>query len=404
MKGWNFIRVLVGMVGCLALVAAAIAADDDPDPSAALAAEASRCLRLPKSKAKPRLGVALLHAKRTLQGGDTKAASKILNKIVRIDPWALEAHLLLAQLQLKRSADRSSGKRAAEKKIRWILEHAETDAPRAGALAALGQEADLAIPAARPLPGTDIRIAIVPIGQIDVLLVKAAAERVARHIKYPVVVQDARLDLPAGGDDPLATWTEKLRTTFQPVLEKPEGAAALKRAGRTRAALQADDAFLRVYRAWLLGSSRWRELSDFDAVVLGAPPRILPPDALTQHLAAAAGSFSRENVKYVGITRGFMLGHDWRGRERPAYGWGGRNLAVASYGRFRATETREKPNWQRLLDRTANQIICVIGNTFEVGKCPDRTCPMHMVFDLKSIDARKFEPCPRCAAILYDHQ
>jgi len=104
---------------------------------------------------------------------------------------------------------------------------------------------------------------------------------------------------------------------------------------------------------------------------------------------------------FAGLTRGHMVGHDWQKKERPAYQWGGRNLAVVSYGRFLASWSRDKPNWQRLLDRTTNQLLCGIGSTFDVGKCTDRKCPMHVVFDLKSLDARGFKPCPRCSACLY---
>ena len=65
--------------------------------------------------------------------------------------------------------------------------------------------------------------------------------------------------------------------------------------------------------------------------------------------------------------------------------------------RIQKERGQEKPAEKRAAEK---QIICVVGSTFDVGRCPDRKCAMHVVFDLRSLDARGFKPCPRCAAIL----
>jgi len=381
--------------GLLVSTAGIATADDEKKALAALRAEADRCLKLKKKEARLRIGTVLLCADRFRESGDPRTARQYLKKIVKIDPWAMEAHVMLAEVQKAAGEDT-----AVEKKTRWILEHAESGRVRSRALRLAGSPADATLPSIAPVPGTDLRIVLIPIGPVDALLLKAAAEKAMRHVNFPVLVQDAGLHLPPGGDDPLEAWTARLREAFRPVLDTPEGRDAFTQVGKSPQEVSSDEVFHAVYRAWLERTGKWRELSEFDARLDGSRPRVWRADDMNRHLATVVGAYSRDKLMYVGMTRGHMLGRGWRGGERPAFGWGGGGLGTVSYGPLFARQSGEKPSWDRLVARTAKQVICVIGSTLEVGRCRDRKCPMRVVVDLKSLDAKGFDPCPKCADVL----
>jgi len=386
------VRSLILLICLIPVGAGTAVADDDKESLATLRAEADRCLKLKKSRARQRLCIPLLCAERLRQTGDTKAARRILSRIVKIDPWAMEAHLMLTEMQKE-----GGEKEAAEKKARWILEHAETGSVRSGALHLLDQPSDTSIPNMERVPGTSVTIVLIPIGTVDALLLKAAARKVMRHINFPVLIQQAGLHLPPGGDNPLQSWTEQLRASFDRVVATPEGQAALSETGRSRRDLSADDVFFQVYRTWLEQTARWRDLSDFEARIRGAAPRVWHGDEMNRHLATVLGPYGSETTMYVGVTRGHMLGRGWRGNERPAFGWGGKGVGSVSYGPYFASRSGEKPNWDRLLTRVAKQIICVAGSTLQLSRCTKRKCPMRVVVDLRSLDAKGLDPCKTCA-------
>ncbi len=373
--------------------------DDDKETLVALRAEADRILKLKKSKALDRIGIVVICAEHHRQNGDTKTATPYLNKVLKLDPWCMDAHLMLAEMQKV-----EGNKAAAEKKAEWILKHAVSDQTRGGALHLLDRPADSSLPAISKIPGESTKIAVVPIGPVDVLLLKAAADLVMRHINYPVIIQQAGLDLPPEGDNPLLTWTEELRKAFAKVLPTEEGQAAIAAVAKSRGDLRSDWTFLQVYRTWLEQTARWRDLSDFDARFNNARERpVWQATNVNRHLAAAIGPFGRSNVMYIGVTQADMLGYGRRGGERPAFGWGGKGLGSVSYGRFIASRTGEKPSWDRMVLRVAKQIICVVGSTFEVRRCTDRKCPMRVVVDIRKLDAKSLDPCKRCATQIRDH-
>lgn len=368
-------------------------AGDDKGVSAALRLEAERCLKLKKSAARLRLGVVIHYAEQVRQTGDTKTARRILERVTKVDPWAMDAHLMLAEMDKEKGLKGSQ----LQKKVDFLLKHAETGIVRTGALELIGRTADAKIPPIERLGGDATKIVLLPIGPVDPLLLKAAAEQVMRHLHYPVLVQQAGLELPEGGDNPLEGWFTDLRAEFRPVAETPAGQKALEEAGLDASGLSSIHAFLRVYRAWLVNTARWRDLSDFDARLHGATPPLWTGDTLNRHLAGILGPYGGENFHFIGVTEAEMITRAWRGGERPGLSWGGKGAAVCTYGPLRAVRTGEKPDWDRLVARTAKQIICAAGSSFAVRRCKNAKCPMRIVRDVREVDQKKLDPCKNCA-------
>jgi predicted Zn-dependent protease len=102
---------------------------------------------------------------------------------------------------------------------------------------------------------------------------------------------------------------------------------------------------------------------------------------------------------YIGVSRSTMWSRVFRS-DRDVFGWGGKEVAVMTYGPFLSSRSGESPDWERLVARTTKQIICTVGSAFEVGRCRNPKCPMRVVFDLRSVDAKGYEPCKDCAARL----
>jgi predicted Zn-dependent protease/nucleotide-binding universal stress UspA family protein len=367
---------------------------------AGLKEEAERVLKLAKPQARSRIGTALRYAAVLHKAGFAKEASRAVDRIIKLHNGALEAHLLAAELLAE------SGKSdAAKKKATWVLERAETDAIRGGALRLLGRPADTSIPEMARLDGADMRIVVVPIGSVDALLLKAVAGEVMRHLPFPVVIQDARLEMPPATRNPFQGELRRLRDAFRNQIETETAQAALAELSKRPDELESDRVFLEVYRAWLCRTARWRELSDLEAR-LGAEHRPeWRAEDLTRHLASVVGLHARDKLVFVGVTRGAMFASGMRRgpRERAVFGWGGKGLGVASYAGFRAASTGAAPDWKRLVARTAKQVMCVAGSTFEIRRCRDRKCPMRVLFDLGGLDSKGLDPCPECARQLRQH-
>ncbi|MBN2492529.1 MAG: hypothetical protein JXQ29_16900 [Planctomycetes bacterium] len=362
-----------------------------PDPLEELRAEADRTLALRNAELRGRLGIVLRYAERLRQTGDRKGARQYVDRVLKLDSWAMDAHLMVAEMT------REEGDAAAtEKKANWLLEHAESDGVRTGALHLLERTADTAIPDIERVPGESVKIVLIPIGAVDVLLLKAAAEQVMRRLNYEVVLQRAGLELPRDAETPLRAYLDDLRKRFVPLLDTPEGDAALAATSRGRAQLEAEEVFLLVVRTWLEQQARWRELADLEArLETDYRPR-WSADTMLRHFASVLGPHGRPNVMYVGVTRADMHA-DARRRSGPVFGWGGREVAVMTYGPFLSARSGEKPSWERLVARTTKQIICTAGSAFEIGRCGNAKCPMRVVYDLRSLDQKGYDPCTRCA-------
>lgn len=363
-------------------------AGDDADRSAALRAEAERVLHLGKSEARSRLDIAIRHAEHLRQEGQARTALQWLDRILKVDPWAMRARLMVAEIGREQASTP-----AWRKQAEWILDHALADHVRVGALYLLDRPVDTSIPAMQRVPGAGVTIVLVPIGKVDALLLKAVAEEAGRYLPFPVLLQDARLPLPRPARNPFGPRIDRLRSGFRRALDSPGGRRVLAEHGKTVRDLESDAVFLDVYRTWLESGGRWRELSDLDEGLRRRHRPAWPANDLMKHLASVLGRHGRDNVSYIGVTRGEIYAGP---QERALFGWGGKEIGIVSYARFLPRLTGEEPDWNKLRERTTKQVICTAGSTFEVGTCEDRGCPMRIVFEVSRRDACRLTPCEAC--------
>lgn len=375
-----------------ALAVAAVSGDAQRIPSDALPdalrTEVERIRKLPKKAAALRLPV-VVRAVRALADEHPKVAFALAKWVTKTDPDHGPGQIAFAELALaeKRKSD-------ATKAATRVLETAIDDASRAAAARILGEPVDPALPELERVEGDGPALVLVAMGDVDVLLLKAVRDRMQKWIHMPVVVQGGGIELPMSERNP---WLAEL-DGFRRTLEKSwdaGGADAARSCGAERSDLQRDQIVARVYRAWLVAKEDWRGLSEFEAGMRTSFRPAWIADTLTQALAAEIGAHARDGVRYLGITRGDMLSSR---SHAPVQGWGGANLGVASYAQFLPDVRKEKPEWDKLVERLMKQGLCTAAEVLQLGRCRDRSCPMNLGRrpTFGAFDRKRAQPCPNC--------
>lgn len=383
-----------GLVGLLWLAPPPDAGAQEVAP--ALLAEAERVLGAGKAEVRRRGAVCEIAIRRLRAFGQAEKARALATRWAAVDPRAMAAHLVLAEMH------EAAGKEAqATAKANWILDRAYSDRVRAGAMALLGEQPDTTLPPMRRLPGKAKQVILVPLGPTDALLLKTVRRKLMAKINIPVRVQSGDFLLPTPDEpsmrDRIASW----RRVFKERVDTDDARQLLRRHMREFRDLDYDKVFIDVYRSWLESVGDWRAFSDLEAdVATDYRPRWVAR-TVHQRLADSVGLRSRGGLLYLGVCKVDLTGGR---RGRTVFGWGGKGSGVISYAGFLPEAADEDPDWAKLVERTTKQAVSTSVRLFGIDRCGNRSCPVHVVNSLRAHDAKRDELCKRCEERLRKRQ
>jgi len=154
--------------------------------------EADAVLKLPNVEARRRVDVVFDLANRLLKSGEKQDSLKYFLAGLQNQPWNLREQLTCAKLLLEKG-----DKDLAEEKIRIVADHAEDDDLASSALSLMGEKAPAEIPDIKKVEGQEHTLVLIPLGDVDVLLLKEIRDLLEAELGIPVHVQRAPITMPA---------------------------------------------------------------------------------------------------------------------------------------------------------------------------------------------------------------
>jgi len=326
--------------------------------------------------------------------GHTNAALVYLERGLVYSPWRLEEQLNCARLL--RGAGRHQ---SADEKARLVLQRAETDALLARSSEMLGQPFVGSLKT-EPWPDARPSLALVPIGDVDVWLVRTLQSNLISSFRIPVVIRQPTVRLPAANRDPVKVLADRCREPLKKSQFKSKAGDAARRLSLAPSYMEDDAAVLKVFRQLLREESENKKdpeaLRQFDEEVqvtrkLGKQWKA--DEVLAETSRALSGELPAGNA-YLAITRLDMFA----GESRYVFGVGDSRAqgAVMSYLRFTAALLGQPPDRERLSKRAYKQALSSVGFAFGVPRCSHPVCARAYPNSLEEHDAKGIELCELC--------
>ncbi len=381
-------KVFMNLLLFPCLVAGTAWADGSLD---GLRKEADAVLKLGAVDARAKLGVVFEYARRAAEQGQLDEALKYYESGLRFHPLNFENQLAYAKLLAKAGRTELARRRAG-----IVAKSAEDDGLVAGAKKLLGERVSLGVePISKP-EGTGPVLVLVPMGEVDVLLLREAQERVKKTLGIEVLIRKAEIKLPPPRRTPFADFVGKLRGELTRMKTKSPEAFAdlLKQEGFTQKALADDEKAIRLFLQLVRRGGSEGATSRFEATIRHVRDTEDQWDAgeLVGALRKAVRRHERARARFVGVTRRDIFQKDYSFLLALRIGEHG----VLSYRRYTADFTEEAPDRARLLRRL--HVVCVnsAGHVFGLARCSDPSCPRSYSHSVAEDDKKGEELCPAC--------
>lgn len=352
--------------------------------------EADAVLGLGAVEAREKLDVVFRYARLSAEKGKLNEALKYYEAALRFHPLSFENQLAYAELLTKAGKVELARRRAS-----LVARSSENDALVAKARTLLGQDVSMEIePIARP-KGDQPVLVLVPMGQVDILLLQEVRPRVAKALGIEVQIRKAKIKLPPPRRTPLRDFVAQIRRQLdQMKARSPDGfAALLKEEGFAAKDLQDDDKAVAILRA-LMARSGEEPARKFDLLLQHIRSQGDQWDAkeLVEALWHAAKPYERAKARFVGVTRRDIFRKDYAFLLALRIG----GYGVLSYRRYLAEFTDETPDRSRLLRRLNIQVINSAGHVYDLERCSDPTCPRSYAHSVAEHDKKGEQLCPKC--------
>lgn len=382
----------IALVALLSLAAHGFPAQEKKPPSISELRKRARraVLSVTKTRARGQYGDVLTLVKRLREKRRTREALRFLKNAVKVAPWELEAGLALAEILV------ADGKvRTAEQLAGTLLDRAEANQVRLGALRILGREPDLEFPALSRAEGSEARIILLPVEPGDPLVVREICRHLRTLLPVSTVIRKLDMEIPPPTRMNSREFYEDSRRVLQNLLDRGDVHAlkALKVLKKQPADLIDLETVGAVRCKICELQERWVELGEVQTTLVAAREPQWQADKVMDTVNAAIRPFRRECTVYLAVTRADLYAKDH------AFDFslsGTEGCVLMSYNRFRTIRNQEEPNWKLLLERTVKQAICSVGRSIGMGRCDDRRCVFAHAGVIEGHDAKEAEPCEMC--------
>lgn len=334
----------------------------------------------------------MLLADRLAKDGNLVEAAQYYEAGLKHFPLDLKRQLACAELYM------NMGKKdEALAKAKIVSKAAEEDDLIILARKMLGEKVDTGIELLGKLDGNAFTIVLVPMGEVDVLLLRDIRQKLQDQLGIAVLIRRIPLKMPAFGRDPVHDFCGELRKSLmaKKANDPDRFASVLKDAGIREAELEQDQKVFNLY-GWLLTQSKdanaqssfaqaWSDLPSYE--------KQWKVDNLVEVIREVTKPHKQKNVRFVGVTRcdlyddttSFLFASGYLGE-----------VMVMSYRRFMSASTNETPNRGRLLKRAVNQALSSTGKVFGIDSCSDPTCPRAYPHSVAEQDAKGEMLCDKC--------
>jgi len=357
-----------------------------------LKAEADRVLQLSAVDARGRIGAVFAYADALKETGLSKEAMKYYKLGLRRHAWSLRHQLAYAQLLMKHG-----DKELARERAKLVADFAERDKLVIPALKLLGREKEgvADFPAIAKRKDSKHALVLVPMGDVDVLILKAVQEGLRRELGIPVEIQKANLRIPKFGRDQFKEFVEQLRAEILKLARLKPVQGLMEEAKVALEDVKKDDEVVLSLYAKLLARYEGEEgVRKFAATCadLKNEGKQWKAEELVAALRSAARPHKRLNVRYLAVTKLGMYD------EGSSFLFGLRigEYAVMSYRRFTAEFNNQRPNRRRLIERALKQCLASAAHVFGMEHCSNPTCARAYPHSLSEHDAKSASFCARC--------
>ena len=377
------------LLACLATTFATGAADKS---SADMEREAKQVLSDPDNVAqRKRIGPVFAFAERCAATGRTNDALNYYHQALERQPWKLDAQLAVAQLLAG-----TGNTNGARQKAELVLKYAETDPLVAGAAKVLAQPFTTNLEQ-EALPTAPYALALVPYGGPDVWLLKELRDDLHKTLGIPVVIRQARLEVPKPKRDPLHTRAEELRERIAKARKDPQFEVMYRKLDLTTNSLAEDEQVFVAAEALMEADPKSQEQARAFREELAFLRRLGPQwDAndIIRQLGKGLNTRPGSGMGYLGVTKLDIFANE----SRYVFGLAALrgNTGIISYQRYTAGLLDEPPNRDRLKERSLKQALSSIGLMYGLPRCTDPTCARAYANSLAEHDAKQLKLCTEC--------
>ena len=354
--------------------------------------EAKQILSDPDNVAqRKQIGPVFAFAGRCAVTGRTNEALKYYEQALQRQPWHLDAQLAVAQL-----LDGAGNTNSARQKAELVFKYAETDALLAGAAKVLGQPFTTNLEQ-EALPTAAYALALVPYGGPDAWLLKELRDDLGKTLGIPVVIRQAKLEVPKPKREPLHARGEELRERIAKARKDPQFDLLYRKLRLTTNSLADDEQVFVVAEAVMDADTKSQEQARGFREDLAFLRRLGPQwdaNEIIRQLGKGLNARPGSGVGYLGVTELDIYANE----SRYVFGLAavGGNAGIISYRRYTSYLLDEPPNRDRLKERLLKQALSTIGLIYGLPRCTDPTCARAYANSLAEHDAKQLKLCAEC--------
>lgn len=326
--------------------------------------------------------------------GQTDGALLYRERGLTFSPWRLDQQMAYARLL--QSAGQTN---AALERARIVYQRAETDELLGQSSAMLDSPLDRALPN-EPWPEKVPSLALVPVGEVDVWLVRSLQTNLSARLRIPVVIKAVRVQVPPPKRNHLKMLADRCREPLKQFQINRQADNVARRLGLESSYKDDDEAVFKVFHELLRKEAE--EKKDLDAVrrfddELGWTRKLdkqWQAEELLKEISGATSGRKRPGNAFLAVTR-FDL---FAGESRYVFGLGDSTLngALMSYLRFTSALMDQPADKERLTKRTLKQALSSVGFAFGVQRCSNPTCARSYPNSLEEHDSKGTDLCEVC--------
>ncbi|HDY65149.1 MAG TPA: hypothetical protein ENH84_02805 [Phycisphaerae bacterium] len=264
----------------------------------------------------------------------------------------------------------------------------------------LGEKVDSEIKNIGELDDDRYTLVLVPIGDINIALVRDLQKKLKAKLGIEVFVRNlTELEIAPPKRDPFGELAKKAKDALDQLRERnPQGFGDMvAREFPISRKLPTDDneavvKFLCTYMGEALLNPIAAQRVYMAAARARQTPRQWDAGELVRALKVAAEPHQAAKVRFLGITGKDIYTRNYK----YLFGWRVGRYGVISYRRFTAEFTGERPRRSRLVLRAYCQAMASAGHVFNVARCNDPTCPRAYVNSLAEQNAKTENLCHQC--------
>jgi predicted Zn-dependent protease len=372
---------------------AAAAADKAPRPT--LKAAESVLRDSDNVRASSRVDEVFRWAAKLEQDGKTAESVKFVEAGLRLAPFRLDQQIVAAELLLK-----SRQTNAARERASIVWQRAETDELLAAAAGVLGLSATTNS-SVTTWPEQGPALGLVPLGPVDLWLLRALQTELGKALQVPVVILPAITNLPAADRPPGHLLAAHWRKWFRDYPHDPVLVAKARKLQLNPQSIPDNEDVFRLVSAVLESEDRRTKGTNLvagferDHATLNRLGSQWRADALLEPLALKHPEVRRPGRALLGVTRIDLF----NGENRFVFGVGSaeKRAALFSYLRFTAAANDTAPNSAKLLERARKQSLSSTGFALGIPRCSSPLCARAYPNSLDELDAKGSDLCDACA-------